>query len=181
MAGYSLMIGYTIFGVALIGGFSSFLQAKLLQYGWHVNWLWLALIGVGLVVWLAYFDVEISAKVLGVALISEITIIMIASIAFFWHSKDVSVGADPALERPHDRHRAGGRPVLRLLVMGRLRGCAELRRGGQGSDPGHPDRPDLLVRRRRHCSTRSCRGRSSRSTARGIELGERRQRPATPP
>ena len=29
MAGYSLMIGYTIFGVALIGGFSSFLQAKL--------------------------------------------------------------------------------------------------------------------------------------------------------
>ena len=91
MAGYSLMIGYTIFGVALIGGFSSFLQAKLLQYGWHVNWLWLALIGVGLVVWLAYFDVEISAKVLGVALISEITIIAIASIAFFWHSKDVSV------------------------------------------------------------------------------------------
>ena len=28
---------------------------------------------------------------LGVALISEITIILIASIAFFWHSKDVSV------------------------------------------------------------------------------------------
>ena len=29
MAGYSLMIGYAIFGVALIGGFSSFTQAKL--------------------------------------------------------------------------------------------------------------------------------------------------------
>ena len=32
MAGYSLMIGYAIFGVALLGGFSSFVQAKLLQY-----------------------------------------------------------------------------------------------------------------------------------------------------
>ena len=32
MAGYSLMIAYTIFGVALIGGFSAFTQAKWLQY-----------------------------------------------------------------------------------------------------------------------------------------------------
>ena len=32
------------------------------QYDVHVNWFWLALIGVGLVVWLAYFDVEISAR-----------------------------------------------------------------------------------------------------------------------
>ena len=29
MAGYSLMVGYTIFGVALLGGFSTFTQAKL--------------------------------------------------------------------------------------------------------------------------------------------------------
>ena len=29
MAGYSLMIGYAIFGVALLGGFSNFTQAKL--------------------------------------------------------------------------------------------------------------------------------------------------------
>ncbi len=56
----------------------------------HVNWLWLALIGVVLVVCLAYFDVEISAKVLGVALISEIMIIAIASIAFFWHTHRTS-------------------------------------------------------------------------------------------
>ena len=65
MAGYSLMIGYAIFGVALLGGFSSFAQAKWLQYDVHVNWLWFALIGVALVVCLAYFDVEISARVLG--------------------------------------------------------------------------------------------------------------------
>jgi amino acid transporter len=91
MAGYSLMIGYAIFGVALLGGFSAFTQAKLAQYGWEVNWLWLALIGVILVVCLAYFDVEISARVLGVALVSEIIIIAISSIFLFAHSNDVSV------------------------------------------------------------------------------------------
>src|SRR4051794_8400897 len=91
MAGYSLMIGYAIFGVALLGGFSNFAQVKLAQYDVHVNWLWLALIGVGLVVFLAYFDVEISARVLGIALISEVTIILIVSIAFFANAQDVAV------------------------------------------------------------------------------------------
>ncbi|MDX6599451.1 MAG: hypothetical protein QOE87_3338 [Gaiellales bacterium] len=91
MAGYSLMLGYAIFGVALLGGFSNFSQQKLLQYDVHVNWLWLALIGVVLVVCLAYFDVEISARVLGVALISEVAIILIVSIAFFSHAHDVAV------------------------------------------------------------------------------------------
>jgi amino acid transporter len=92
-AGYSLMIGYAIFGVALIGGFSSFAQAKWLQYSdTHVNWLWFALIGVVLVVYLAYFDVEISARVLGIALISEIVIIAISSIFLFAHANNVAIG-----------------------------------------------------------------------------------------
>jgi amino acid transporter len=91
MAGYSLMVAYMIFGVALLGGFSAFAQGKLAQYGWDVNWLWLALIGVALVVCLAYFDVEISVRVLGVALISEIVIIAISSIFLFAHHKDVSI------------------------------------------------------------------------------------------
>ena len=91
MAGYSLMVGYAIFGVALIGGFSFYTQAKLTQYGWTPNWLWIAIIGVLLVVCLAYFDVEISARVLGVALVSEIAIILISSIYFFIHAKNVAV------------------------------------------------------------------------------------------
>lgn len=92
MAGYSLMIGYAIFGVALLGGFSAFAQAKLLQYwSYHLNWFWFALVGVLLVVCLAYFDVEISAMVLGVALISEIVIIGISSIFFFIHAHNVAV------------------------------------------------------------------------------------------
>ena len=56
-----------------------------------MNWLWLALIGVGLVVCLAYFDVEISARVLGVALISEVLIIGIVSIIFFVHAHNVAI------------------------------------------------------------------------------------------
>jgi amino acid transporter len=91
LAGYSLAIAYMIFGVALLGGFSAFAQGKLAQYGWHVNWLWIALAGLAVVVFLAYFDVEISARVLGVALISEIVIILITSFFFFRHSTDVSI------------------------------------------------------------------------------------------
>ncbi len=91
MAGYSLMVGYAIFGVALLGGFSRFTQVKLEQYDVSVNWFWIALVGVALVVFLAYFDVEISARVLGIALISEVAIIAIVSIAFFANNQDVSV------------------------------------------------------------------------------------------
>ena len=58
--------------------------------------------------------------------------------------------AGPALERPPHGSRAGGRGVLRVLVVGRIRGRAQLRRGGQGPGQGDPARPDLLVRGRRH-------------------------------
>ena len=149
MAGYSLMIGYAIFGVALLGGFSSFPQAKLGQYDVHVNWLWLALIGVALVVCLAYFDVEISARVLGVALISEVVIIAITSISFFSHAHDVAMSPILPWNGFTLGRRAGRRDLLRLLVVGGLRSGAELRRGGQGPDQCDSGRTDLLVRRRR--------------------------------
>ena len=114
-----------------------------------MNWLWLALIGVALVVCLAYFDVEISARVLGVALISEVVIIAHHLDRFFVHAHDVAIVADPAVERLHLGRRAGGRDLLRLLVVGGLRSGAELRRGGQGPDQCDSGRTDLLVRRRR--------------------------------
>ena len=74
--------------------------------------IWFALIGVALVVCLAYFDVEISARVLGVALISEILIIAISSIFFFVHAHDVAIVGDGAPALPATvslaRPRGGG-------------------------------------------------------------------------
>ena len=152
-----------------------------LQYGWHVNWLWLALIGVALVVCLAYFDVEISARVLGRRadqrdhdhpdrldrLLRERARTSRSAPILPWNGLTT-------------RGRAGRRPLLRVLVVGRLRGGAELRRGGQGSGPGHPDRADLLVRRRRPALHVHVVG-ARLGLRHGHRLGERRATAATRP
>jgi amino acid transporter len=77
MSGFSLMIAYTLFGASLIGGFATFTQNTLsLHLGLDgIPWIWLALFAVAVVVVLGYFDVEISVKVLGVALVGEMIVI----------------------------------------------------------------------------------------------------------
>ena len=95
MAGLSLMLGYILFSVALLGGFANYLQLKLHQYGIGIPWIWLALLGVALVAALAFFEVEISARILGVALISELLIIAATSIGFFATGNNFQI--DPIL------------------------------------------------------------------------------------
>ena len=67
MSGFSLMIAYTLFGASLIGGFAAFTQVAFSDYLGidGVPWLLLALFAVAVVVLLGYYDVQISAKVLG--------------------------------------------------------------------------------------------------------------------
>lgn len=92
MSGFSLMIAYSLFSVALLSGFAGYLQLKLSQYGVDIPWIWLALLGVALVAALAYFDVEVSVKVLGVALMSELVMIVIISIFFFAKGHNHAIG-----------------------------------------------------------------------------------------
>ncbi len=114
---------------------------------------------------LAYFDVHISARVLGVALIGEIVILLIFDAVVFGHGgsniqaaainpinafKGLRAGKDHG---DSDRRRCRrDRHLLRLLVVGRLRDGPELRRGVEEPEEdraaGHVhlgDRPrDLL-------------------------------------
>ena len=92
MSGFSLMIAYSLFSVALLSGFAGYLQAKLNQYDVGVPWIWLALLGVVLVAALAYFDVEVSAKLLGIALMSELVMIVIISVFFFAKGHNHAIG-----------------------------------------------------------------------------------------
>jgi amino acid transporter len=82
MSGFSLMVAYTIFGAALIGGFAAFTQNTLSTHLGidGVPWLVLALLAVAIVMLLGYFDVQISAKILGVALIGELIVIGIFTV-----------------------------------------------------------------------------------------------------
>ena len=83
---------------------------------------------------------------------------------FFADSTDVSI--PPILPgRVSDGHRAWRGCVLRLLVVGRIRGRAELRRGGQGFGQGHLIALIFSCVAVGRC-TRSCRGPSTPSTAR---------------
>ena len=152
-AGLSMVVAYSVFEASLCGGFAYFACAKLAQYGYTVSWYWPALFMVALIGILAFFDVKISARVLGVALIGEVLVLTIFDVLVFGQGgeniqaaalnpinafKNLPVG-QPRRHR-HRRRRVGGRRVLRVLVVGRLRDGAELRRGVQrtrrGSFPG---------------------------------------------
>jgi amino acid transporter len=78
------VLAYSLFEVSLAGGFAYFANAKLNQYGWDVPWPVLALGMVLLISLLTYFDIELSVKVLGVALVSEIAILLIFDAVVFF-------------------------------------------------------------------------------------------------
>lgn len=81
-AGFSLMVAYTLFGASLIGGFAQFTGDAFRKYlDINIPWVWFALFAVLVVVLLGYYDVEISVKVLGVALIGELIVIVVFTLA----------------------------------------------------------------------------------------------------
>jgi amino acid transporter len=82
-AGLAMVVAYSVFEASLCGGFAYFACAKLEQYGYTVSWYWPALFMVALIGVLAFFDVKISARVLGVALIGEVLVLAIFDILIF--------------------------------------------------------------------------------------------------
>jgi len=84
-AGYASALAYSVFEASLCGGFAYFASLKLAQYGYDVNWVVLALFMVALIGILAFFDVKISARVLGVALIAEVVSLTIFDLVVFGH------------------------------------------------------------------------------------------------
>src|SRR5690242_8646077 len=93
-SGLAMVVAYSVFEVSLIGGFAYFATLKLNQYGYHPSWFWPALFMIVLISILAYFDVHISARVLGFALIGEVVLLLIFDIVVFGHGgHNVQVGA----------------------------------------------------------------------------------------
>jgi amino acid transporter len=83
--GLLMVSAYAVFEASLCGGFAYFATAKLAQYGYDVSWYWPALFMVALIAVLAYFDVHISARILGVALISEVAVLLLFDALVFGH------------------------------------------------------------------------------------------------
>jgi len=93
-SGFAMVAAYSVFEVSLVGGFAYFASLKAERYGWHVQWYWCGLFMIALICVLAYLDVRISARILGVALLCEvITLLVFDGYIFTQASGNVTASA----------------------------------------------------------------------------------------
>src|SRR5919107_1020880 len=83
-AGIAGVLAYALFEVSLLGGFSYFAATNFnAWFGWEIPWVAFAVLAGLLISALCYFDVELSVRVLGAALIGEIVILAIFDLLVF--------------------------------------------------------------------------------------------------
>ena len=83
-AGICGALSYALFEVSLLGGFAYFASTNFNDwFGWEIPWVAFALFAAVLISVLCYFDVELSVRVLGFALIGEIIILAIFDLLIF--------------------------------------------------------------------------------------------------
>ena len=76
-SGFAAVVAYSVFEASLAGGFAYFLNIKLAEGNINIQWPWLALFMVLVIGLITYFDVRISARLLGIFLIGEIVFLVI--------------------------------------------------------------------------------------------------------
>lgn len=97
--GLGAIVAYSVFEASLTGGFAYFACNKLASWGVAVPWPVPALAMVAGIAALTFFDVKVSAAILGVALVGEIVSLAIFDIGVFSHAGDGAV-VDPAALNP---------------------------------------------------------------------------------
>ena len=87
-AGLLGTVAYVVFEGSLIGIFASFFRSTVLYFfngpSWVAqtnSWIWFALFGIAVIAVMGYFDIEISGRVLGVFLVTEVAILLILGFA----------------------------------------------------------------------------------------------------
>lgn len=94
-SGFAMVAAYSVFEVSLVGGFAYFASLKAARYGVHIEWYWFGFAMIALIGALAYFDVKLSSRILGVALMCEV-ITLIVFDGFMFARGHVSASAiDP--------------------------------------------------------------------------------------
>jgi amino acid transporter len=83
-AGICGALAYSLFEVSLLGGFAYFANTNFHEwFGWNIPWPVFALAAAALISVLCFFDVELSVRILGFALIGEVIILTIFDILVF--------------------------------------------------------------------------------------------------
>jgi amino acid transporter len=76
-SGFAMVAAYSVFEVSLVGGFAYFAQLKAARYGLHIQWYWFGFAMIALIAVLAYFEVKLSSRILGAALLCEVITLLI--------------------------------------------------------------------------------------------------------
>jgi amino acid transporter len=93
-AGFAMVAAYSVFEVSLVGGFAYFAQLKAASYGVHIQWYWFGFFMIALIAVLTFFDVKLSARLLGIALLCEvITLLVFDGFMFTQASSNVNFNA----------------------------------------------------------------------------------------
>jgi amino acid transporter len=93
-SGFAMVVAYSVFEVSLVGGFAYFAQLKAQRYGVNIQWYWFGFAMIALIAVLAYFEVRISARVLGITLLCEIVTLLVFDVVIFTNaSGNVSLSA----------------------------------------------------------------------------------------
>src|SRR4051812_9990972 len=83
-AGICGALAYSLFEVSLLGGFAYFANTNFNDwFGWDIPWPLFAFAAALLISVLCYFDVELSVRVLGFALVGEVVILTIFDLLVF--------------------------------------------------------------------------------------------------
>ena len=106
--GFGAVVAYSVFEASLAGGFAFFLNQKLSQIGtatgagWlnGIQWPYLALFMVVLISVITYFDIRITARLLGVFLVGEILFLLIFDVAMIVRGATTSTALTLAAFNP---------------------------------------------------------------------------------
>ena len=134
--GYGAVVAYSVFEASLAGGFAYFLNLKLAAFGVNIGWPWLALGMVVLISLLTFFDVPAvvhAARHRAAQRDRDPADLRYLHVQQGTHQLERDQPSQGVPELPGVRQAAGRlgrhRAVLRVLVLGRVRDGAELRRG----------------------------------------------------
>ena len=125
---YVALAAYNAATIGIFGALAYFASQTSAGFGVHISWPVWALIAYAIVAVLAYFEVTMSAKVLGFALVAEVLTLLVFDFAvlarngFHGFSLDVFNGPDPRAAL--DRRRNQGQAAHPRLTADRRRGLA---------------------------------------------------------
>jgi amino acid transporter len=95
-AGYLALFAYNVFQVAIWGTFGFFFNAFTGEwFGWDVSWIIWVLGGIALVGVLGYFEIDLSAKLLGAAVLTETLVLLVLGFAITFQGGADGLSLEP--------------------------------------------------------------------------------------